>query len=433
MRGGMGISYLGQSSNGQPIGYSRPTPLIASTDGGVTPAASLTDPFPASLYPNGLLQPIGSTEGLATNLGQDAVAPYRQRPLPYSVQYSFGFQRELPHGWLADVSYVGNITKNLPVQLGLNFIPTDQLNSQPVDQRPGYFTNQVSNPMAGLLPNSSYNDPTIPLQQLLVAYPQYHNVIVTDVPIGSQRYDSLQTELTRRFTNGLAVQAAYTIGKNLEKVSPLNAQDITLGNLLHTGLEKRLVQYDVPRKLAVVVSYELPFGRGTRWGNKWNKVINGALGSWNFNTEFVKQSGFPIQFPNAAPLEARSAHFTDAQRDALAKKNGRPQFDPSYDKFFDTSLFPSQVQAPYTLRNFPTRFPDVRTKSPRFNEISVYKEFPIKERLHWQIRCDFHNAFNYPFFGAMQSVDVRDPRFGQVRADISNEIRTVVLSMKVIF
>ena len=40
---------------------------------------------------------------------------YLDRPLPYSQQYSAGFQYELPGGWLLDASYVGNITRRLPV------------------------------------------------------------------------------------------------------------------------------------------------------------------------------------------------------------------------------------------------------------------------------------------------------------------------------
>ena len=52
-RGGYGLSYLGQSANGQAVGFSRQTPLVASLDNSLTPAMSLSDPFPASIYPGG--------------------------------------------------------------------------------------------------------------------------------------------------------------------------------------------------------------------------------------------------------------------------------------------------------------------------------------------------------------------------------------------
>src|SRR5713226_8360167 len=56
-----------------------------------------------------------------------------------------------------------------------------------------------------------------------------------------------------------------------------------------------------------------------------------------------------------------------------------------------------QGPAPFTERNFPTRFPDVRSKILNVWEMSIYKEFPIRERVRWQVRADFHNAFNHPW------------------------------------
>jgi hypothetical protein len=182
MRGGYGLAYLGQSAQGANTGFSQPTSMISSTDGGITPAVNLNDPFPTSLFPNGLLQPIGSSQGLATNLGQSVSAQYLDRPLPYAHQYSFGFQRELRGGWLVDASYSGNQTRRLPVSLNLNFIPASVLTSLPVPDRSAYFTGKVNNPMAGLLPNSSINTATVPRQQLLYAYPQYTGVSIWSCP-----------------------------------------------------------------------------------------------------------------------------------------------------------------------------------------------------------------------------------------------------------
>jgi hypothetical protein len=287
--------------------------------------------------------------------------------------------------------------------------------------------------MAGLLPNSAFNGATIARQQLLFAYPQYSQVTISNVPIGSQRYDALQLRVTRRFGSGFSAQFAYTWSKTLEKVGVLNAQDVNLADLSATPLEKRLIQFDIPSKFAAVVTYELPVGRGKRFGGHMPAVLRAVAGNWNVNFETVVQSGFIFDFPTAAPLEARSAKLTDAQRDAAAQKQGRSEFDVSVDKWFDTSLFPKQAQAPLTLRTFPTRFPDVRSRGLKSSEISVFKEFPIKERVRWQLRVDFQNAFNYPLFGRLLSNNVTDSRFGQLTADISNEKRIIVAVMKVVF
>jgi len=436
LRGGYGLSYLGASANGQLVGFSRQTPLVTSTDGNLKPAVNLSNPYPSSIYPGGLLQPIGSSQGLATNLGQSVTAQYLDRPLPYSQQYSAGFQYELPGAWLVDASYVGNQTSRLPVSLGLNFVPLDVQNSIPVDQRAAYFNGSVPNPMAGLLPNSGINGATVPRRQLYYAYPQYSAVTITDVPIGGQRYHSAQFKVTHRFSQGFTATVAYTIAKNLERLAPLNPQDVNLNNLTATQLEKRLTQYDVPQQLSVIGTYDLPFGRHRHFFSGMNRWVNGFLGGWTASGVFMSHSGYPITFPNAAPLVAQSAKLNDSQRDALAQKLGRTQYDPSYDIWFDTSIFPRTAgPAPFTLRNFPTRFPDVRTKPLNVTDLSLYKEFLIKERVRWQIRLDGHNAANFPWFGALDGngANVTSTMFGHLRADIGNETRVVVAVMKVVF
>ena len=434
-RGGFALSYLGQSASGQSYGYSRSTSLTSSLDGGLTPAVSLSDPYPASIYPTGLLTPVGNSQGTSTNLGQGISVPYRDRALPYSKQYSFGLQYELPGGWLADASYVGNITRRVAVNLGLNFIPMSTLTSVAADQRSAYFSAQLPNPMAGLLSGSGLNNATLSRAQLLYAFPQYNGVTMTDVPIGRQRYDALQLKLAKRFSHGFTTTISYTASKTIEAVSTLNAQDVNLSNLLATGLEKRVTQYDVPQQLSVIGSYDLPFGKGRPLLSNMNKYAQAVIGGWTFSGVFMTHSGFPLNFPNAGPLVARSAKFNDAQRDKLAQTKGRTQYDPSYDVWFDTSIFPTKSKGTYDVQTWPTRFPDVRTKPLNVADLSLYKEFNFWEKVRWQIRADAHNAANFPWFGALDGngANVTNANFGHLRADIGNETRIVVFVMKVIF
>ncbi len=153
-------------------------------------------------------------------------------------------------------------------------------------------------------------------------------------------------------------------------------------------LEKRLAEWDVPQSLSVVNTFEIPIGKGKWVGGSMNKWLNGVIGGWNLNWQWMRQSGFPVAFPNAAPISPGTARYTDGQRNANAQAAGRPEWDVQFDKFFNTTLFPKTAQAPYTLRNFPTRFPDVRTKPWTSHEISLYKEFGLYERMRMQIRAD---------------------------------------------
>ena len=434
MRAGYGLSYLGQNSNGSAAGFSRRTNLVATTDN-VTPAVNLSDPYPTPLFPTGLLLPIGSSQGLATDLGLGVGAQFLDRALPYSQQYSIGFQREVRWGFLIDASYVGNITRKIPIGMALNFIPKATLESMPVAQRAAFFNAQVSNPMAGLLPGSAFNGATIPRSQTLVAFPHFANVSISDVPIGSQRYDSLQMKATRRFSAGLAMQISYTLSKAIEKTTLLNSQDIDPGNLLNTALHKNLTEFDTPHLLAVVTSYQLPFGKGQRFGSGMHRVVNGFLGNWNINVQYVLRSGLLFAFPNAQNLAARSAKFNHSQRDELARSKNRKEFDVLYDVFFDTALFPRQAQAPFTLREFSVRFPDVRSKALNVWEMSVNKEFSLyrDNRVKLQLRGDAQNALNYPWFSRLQSNNVTDGRFGQLNPSARTEAREIVVSVKILF
>ena len=323
----------------------------------------------------------------------------------------------------------------MPVSLNQNFIPTEVLNSIPVDQRQAYFTAQVPNPMAGLLPGTGINGATTTRAQLLYAYPQYSQVTITDVPAGSQPYDSAQFKLVRRMSSGLTLTVAYTIAKTLEQAAVLNPQDTRLNDLTSTPLEKRLIQYDVPRQFSIIGSYDLPFGKGRQFFSGMNRWANGAFGGWTVSGVWMSHSGFPLQFPNAAPLVGNSANFSDGQRDALAQQKGRPQYDISEDVWFDTSLFPRTARNPYVLQTFPTRFPDVRTKPLNVADVSIYKEFRMNERVRLQVRADAHNVGNFPWFGNLDSngANVTSSKFGFLRADMGNEVRVIVGVMKLVF
>jgi hypothetical protein len=357
------------------------------------------------------------------------------RPLPVTHQFSFGLQRTLFSDWLMDASYVGNLANDLPIAAGLNFLPASVLESQPVAARPAFFTQQVPNPLAGLLPGSGINNPTVPRQQLLFAYPQYSGVSITNIAAGSQSYHSLQMKATRRFKDGFTFQASYTWSKTLEQVSLLNSQDAVLGDLRSTKPEKRLVEFDIPHTISFVTSYELPFGKGRKYLTGVHPVANFFLGGWNVSAQYVRRGGQPIDFPNAAPLEARSAKLTPAQRDERARANGGKEFNPFFDKYFDTTLFPRTAQAPFTLRTFPTRFPDVRSPVLTSTELSGYKNFPIGERFKAQFRADFQNFFDQPYFGRLigGGNNVADTRFGQIDPAQGNQPRVVVLVLKVLF
>jgi hypothetical protein len=415
LRGGFGM-YISQQGMGQTgylmQGYSVTTSLVNSNDGGVTPAISLSNPFPT-----GLLTPVGSSQGLSTLLGTSIGYPTQNFPNSYSYQWSIGLQRQLPAGFVVEASYVGNKATRFPINLTGDAIPTASLG-----QAASYYSNKVTNPFAGLLPNnSSLNGSTIAMQYLLTPYPEFSGVGGGNVPIGFSRYDAAEVSVTRRFSNGTSLMFNYTNSKNLAAFTALNAQDYNMLNPSASLLEKRLSTFDVPQKWDLLGTQYLPFGKGMRYGSSMPKALDEVVGGWKLSWNITIQSGFPVGYPSNAANVAGSAKLPASQR--------------TYYHWFNTSLFPTTAFPSFTYRNFPTYFPDVRFMGERNVELGLMKDFPIYERVKFRLRADFTNAFNHPFFTTLASASTTSAQFGQlnVGGGQNNSPRDVFLEGNIIF
>jgi len=332
----------------------------------------------------------------------------------------------------ADASYVGNITRALPMNVNLNFIPASEL-GKPAS----YYSELVPNPMAGRLPDApAKNGATITRQNLLLPYPHYTAVTAQSVPIGRQRYDAMQSSLVKRFGSGLSLLVNFTIAKTLEQTNFLNDQDFNFADPSSSKLEKRLVDYDVPMHFGLVGSYDLPFGKGRQFGANIHPVANVILGGWNLSGNYNRRSGPPLDFPNAAPLRPGTAKLSADQRDALAKSYGQQKYDVSYTPYFDVSLFPRVAgPAPFTLRDFPTRFPDVRGFHLNNVDFTIGKQFVLHEKTRLEVRSDWLNAFNTTYFRRLDANgnNVTRPEFGRIRQDPTLSPRIVCMVLRLTF
>jgi hypothetical protein len=424
LRGGYGLYYLGQSATGSNQGYSQRTNATVSLDGGLTPAVNLTNAF--ALQAGGqLLAAVGNSQGAGSFLGQSMPANYLDRALPRSHQYSFDIQRELPGNVLLEAGYVGNQTRGLPLNFGLNYLPVSELGRKTaaglVDT--AYYTAQLPNPMAGLIPaNAALNGATATRQALILAYPQFSGPNLNNVPMGRQRYDSLQIKVTRRFAQGLTVLASYTLAKTLEQVSLLSAQDLIVSDPTSSKLVKQPAdQIDIPQKFNIAGVWELPVGKGKKVAGNVSNPVNQFIGGWDLNWNITYMRGPAIAYPNAPQVAAGSAKLDN----------------PSIGQWFNTSLWidpaTGKYVAPpnltYNLRTFPIRFSDVRLPGYRNWDISLSKYFPIHERLRAQFKLEAVNLMNHPWFTGIASVDVSAGAFGVLNTSQNNLPRFLKLGL----
>ena len=105
---------------------------------------------------------------------------------------------------------------------------------------------------------------------------------------GSTRYDALQVELRRRFSRGLAVNASYVYAK---------AQTSRLDSV---RVDRALVPAvnAVPHSLKFATSYDVPFGRGRRFGADAPGWVEALAGSWSVNMTGKVTSGSVLNFGN---------------------------------------------------------------------------------------------------------------------------------------
>jgi hypothetical protein len=414
VRGGYGLYYLGQNERGAALGFSQRTDAIVSTNGNLTPAVDITNAF-INQPGQRLLDPVGSSRGAASFLGQSVSENYYNRSLPYSHQFSFDIQRELPGNMLAEIGYAGNLTRRLPISgtpgNNLNVLPASALGrriaSGAIDT--AWYTERVPNPMQGLIPdNANLNGATIPRQQLLVPFPQFSQLSLQNLPIGRQSYNGLQTKLTKRFSQGFTFVASYAFSKTLEQLTLLNPQDLVLNNIDATPLEKRsATETDVPHKFTFAGVFEVPVGKGKRFGSALPKVADYAFGGWQLNWNLALQSGWAIDYPNARQVQSGDANPTDEQRSQGYLINTSLWTNPATGR-----LVGSQEQ--FTLRDFPTRFSNVRVPGYKNLDASISKTFPVTETVRLQFRTEMVNAFNHPWFSRITSVDVTSPNFGKL-------------------
>ncbi len=103
---------------------------------------------------------------------------------------------------------------------------------------------------------------------------------------GKNWYDSLQTRLTRRFSDGYSYQLNYTWQRARQEDGSYFFYD--------RNLQRGLTGFDRTHTLNAILVYELPFGKDKKWGNDWSPITNGILGGWQFNASQTFQSGIPF-------------------------------------------------------------------------------------------------------------------------------------------
>jgi hypothetical protein len=420
-RGGYGIFWVPERGVLEPAatGFTQQTTMVASLNNGLTPFNTIDNP-----YPQGFVQPTGSSAGLLTNLGGPIAAQLRNVPQGYAQQWNFTLQYSPWANWLVEAAYLANKGTHLE-----SYTHTlDQLN-------PSYLSlgnalnAQVPNPYLGIIPTGQLATPTITRQQSLLPFPQYTSVSGGYFYPGASFYNAFTLKVEKRFSQGFSILLAYVNSKLLDAsaaTSTVTGGNTSTGilniyNLLE-GEYSKAVQ-DIPQRMVITGLWAEPFFKS---GPLWERMV---LGGWNFSEITTFQSGQTLSL--SAPGNVVTAQNNTTNRPNVVYGVSDQVANPTLSQWFNTAAF--SLPAPFTFGNASRTIPNVMGPRLINMDIALYKDFVVKEKYTIDLRGEAFNLFNRPDFGN-PNLTVGSPTFGMITSVLVNPLpRNIQLSLRVTF
>jgi hypothetical protein len=259
----------------------------------------------------------------------------------------------------------------------INFTPAQYYSTKPTRDQAAidFLSASVTNPFANLIPGTGLNGSTTSRSQLLKPYSEFTGVQIDNMNEGNSYFHMLSLRVEKRFSAGLQLLGNYQYSKLIARTGRLNDFD--------TVLEKRVAAEDRPQRVVISASYDMPFGKGKKIATNANRLLNGLIGGWIVSGIYQRQSGQVLGWGN------------------ILYDGGDINLNPrGVDGAFDTTHFntKSAEQLSTNVRTFPSAFSNLRADGPNNFDLSAIKQFPIRERMNLQYRCELFNAMNHAVF-----------------------------------
>lgn len=220
--------------------------------------------------------------------------------------------------------------------------------------------------------------------------------------VGRAHYNSLQIKAeTKSARHGLYALIGYTYSRAYDTGfsdglgSIIGATYFPLPNW--QNLDWGLSQINLNHNFTASVIYQLPFGKGKKWGSNWNSVANALGGGWEMTVIEKATSGFPIFVVDSN--NTSGAGFLNTNVQSLIRPNQvcNPVLsNPTLAEWFNPACFAQPAAGELGNANrTPLSGPDfVNT------DFSVIKHFVPREGMDLDFRTEFFNLFNHPQYGA---------------------------------
>lgn len=340
---------------------------------------------------------IGGTFGVLPAMTTGTTAPnetYYVTPsqvrTPYVQFYTFNVQQDVTHGILFDIGYVGNLGRELPYTQDLN----------------------AALPGAGAVGQAFYRlGQTAPVYLRGTGY--------------NSNYNSLQANITKRFSQGIAFTAAYTYSKSLdygEGLTPFLNNNNPAANYGPSNFDRTNV-------FTLTHSLQLPFGTNAHFLNQG--IVGRILGPWELNGILRYASGLPFT-PTASAAQCMCPGNTPTAN--VTPGPGYVGFYPSYFGYLVPYYFSSYSftqPAPGTLGDVGRN----SLRGPDFwnYDLAVSRSFLIGEGIRMEVRAEGYNIANSVHFGPPVA-NVNSPIFGESTSTAPGlDARVFQFALKLIF
>lgn len=337
-------------------------------------------------------------------------------------QFNFAIERQIDASTNVNVAYVG--------QRGTHLV----------------IPHEGNNPLPGV------GDPTTwaPINDrrpLFRQLPNVGNIALTESS-GTSWYNALQVSGRRRMTGGIEMLFQYTFSKtNTDGLGYYGCGGVNAEGAYWQDANNRRGNYgpacfDVRHNFTTAGVFNVPFGKGKKFGSSSNKMMDAVLGGWNINYNLAKRGGFPVTI-FAGTQNTNSLRSPRGNARANRYANYPEPTVRTVDRWFGdvtaSSFCAAGVNNGTCAYGIPAlgQFGNAGVGTERapgfFNlDTSVGKRFSITEHQTLEFRAEMFNILNYVSWGAPGRDITAPASFGQITNQI-NAPRNIQFGLKYFF
>ena len=261
--------------------------------------------------------------------------------------------------------------------------------------------------------------------QIYLPYPQFGSINYMS-NTGHSTYHAATVQFDKRYSHGLVLDAFYTFSKAIDDCDTDYGTCTGVEPLTNRNLNKGRAGYDMNHRFVGSFTYELPFGKGRRFMDRGG-ILNAIFGGYELAWIQTAETGNPISFKYTNNPNNQFPTAWGNWVPNVVSKPTMPQVgigpliggDRFNQKNEGQLISPDYFAAPpaFTPGNAGRNI--VTGPAAYYSQFSAKKNWPIKERLNFQLRFDFQNPFhNFAFAAPNTTLDFKNPRiFGTITGE----------------